>query len=71
MPNLMVFLTTLGGIVVFGAAGLVIGPVLGALFLAIWDLWQAAKDNAQQEIRCFFRQVLLSRSPSSTQTEQS
>lgn len=51
MPNLMVFLTTLGGIVVFGAAGLVIGPVLGALFLAIWDLWQAAKDNAQQEIR--------------------
>ena len=50
MPDLMVFLTTLGGIVIFGAVGLVIGPVVGALFLAIWDLWQAAKDNSLQEV---------------------
>jgi len=50
MPDLMVFLTTLGGIFIFGAAGIVIGPVVGALFLAIWDLWRAAKESAQQEI---------------------
>lgn len=50
MPDLVVFLTTLGGIVIFGAAGLVIGPVVGALFLAVWDLWQAAKGGGQKGV---------------------
>jgi len=50
MPDLMVFLTTLGGIMLFGAAGLVIGPVVGALFLSIWKLWNEARQGAQTTV---------------------
>jgi predicted PurR-regulated permease PerM len=46
MPDLMIFLTTLGGIFLFGAAGIVIGPVVGALFLTIWELWGSAVEKS-------------------------
>jgi predicted PurR-regulated permease PerM len=39
MPDLLVMLTTLGGLALFGAAGLFIGPIIGALFMAGWKLW--------------------------------
>jgi predicted PurR-regulated permease PerM len=42
MPDLLVLLTTLGGLIVFGAAGMVLGPIIGALFTAIWQLWSSA-----------------------------
>jgi predicted PurR-regulated permease PerM len=42
MPDLLVLLTTLGGLVLFGITGLVVGPVIGALFLAIWRIWSEA-----------------------------
>ncbi len=38
MPDLVTLLSTLGGLASFGAAGLVIGPVLAALFLMFWEL---------------------------------
>ena len=47
MPDLMVLLTTLGGLVLFGAAGIVIGPIVGALFIAAWFLWGAAAQEAR------------------------
>ena len=47
MPDLLVLLTTLGGLTLFGAAGIVIGPVIGALFLAIWELWGAATKDTR------------------------
>lgn len=47
MPELLVMLTTLGGLATFGAVGIIIGPVIGALFIAIWELWSAAVENAQ------------------------
>ncbi len=42
MPDLLIFLTTIGGIVLFGAAGIVIGPLIGALFVTVWDLYGVA-----------------------------
>lgn len=39
MPDYVVLLSTLGGIVIFGLNGFVIGPVIAALFIAIWDLF--------------------------------
>lgn len=39
MSDLMVLLSTLGGIVLFGAAGIIIGPIVGAMFITIWDLY--------------------------------
>ena len=39
MPDLLILLSTLGGLVMFGPLGLVLGPVLAALFLSIWDIF--------------------------------
>jgi len=42
MPDLLILLSTLGGLVMFGAVGLVLGPVLAALFLTIWEIFNAS-----------------------------
>ena len=38
MPDYVVLISTLGGMTLFGLHGFVIGPVIAALFIAIWDL---------------------------------
>lgn len=38
MPDYLVLLTTLGGIAWFGISGFVIGPVIAALFITIWQM---------------------------------
>lgn len=38
MPDWLVLISTLGGIEVFGFNGFVVGPVIAALFLAVWKL---------------------------------
>ena len=48
MPDLLVMVTTLGGLALFGAAGMVIGPIVGALFTAVWGLWGAAVEEAER-----------------------
>jgi len=39
MPDYLVLLSSLGGLTVFGISGLVIGPIIAALFLAVWDMF--------------------------------
>ncbi len=39
MPELLIFLSTLGGLAVFGALGIVIGPIVGALFVTVWEIY--------------------------------
>lgn len=39
MPDYLVLISTLGGMGVFGLEGFVIGPVVAALFMAVWDLF--------------------------------
>jgi predicted PurR-regulated permease PerM len=41
MPDYLVLISTLGGLAAFGVNGLVIGPVIAALFIAAWDLFTA------------------------------
>jgi predicted PurR-regulated permease PerM len=41
MPDLLILLSTLGGLSLFGLVGFVIGPVVAALFLAAWDLYRS------------------------------
>jgi predicted PurR-regulated permease PerM len=36
---LLIFLSTLGGIVVFGFSGFVIGPIIVSLLMTIWDMY--------------------------------
>ncbi|MCX8520760.1 MAG: AI-2E family transporter [Rhodoferax sp.] len=38
MPDYVVMITTLGGIAVFGINGIVIGPLIAAMFFAAWHL---------------------------------
>ena len=47
MPDLLVLLTTLGGLAMFGAAGILIGPIIGALYMTVWKLWGGAMDEAR------------------------
>ena len=42
MPDLMILIGTLGGLVVFGAAGVIIGPIVAALFITVWELYGEA-----------------------------
>jgi predicted PurR-regulated permease PerM len=42
MPELLVFLSTLGGLSLFGAIGFIIGPIIGAIFVAAWQIYGEA-----------------------------
>lgn len=39
MPDLMILLGTLGGLIAFGMAGVLIGPIVAALFITVWELY--------------------------------
>jgi predicted PurR-regulated permease PerM len=45
MPDLLILLSTLGGIGMFGATGLIIGPVLAAVFLTLWEMYGVAFES--------------------------
>lgn len=41
MPDYLVLISTLGGLAVLGLNGFVIGPLVAALFLAVWSIFSA------------------------------
>jgi predicted PurR-regulated permease PerM len=41
MHELMIFFSTLGGLLVFGAMGFILGPILAALFMTVWDIFRS------------------------------
>ncbi len=43
MPDYLILVSTIGGMTFFGISGFVVGPVIAALFIAVWDL--AAKEE--------------------------
>ncbi len=43
LPDYVVLISTLGGIAVFGPNGFVIGPVIAALFVAVWEIFAASR----------------------------
>ena len=38
LPDYLVMVSTLGGMAVFGINGFVLGPVIAALFIAVWHI---------------------------------
>ncbi len=42
MHELLIFFSTLGGLMFFGATGFIVGPILAALFLTVWELFGVA-----------------------------
>jgi predicted PurR-regulated permease PerM len=39
LPDLLILLGTLGGLILFGASGIILGPILAALFVTIWEIF--------------------------------
>lgn len=39
MPDYVVLISTLGGLSLFGVNGVVIGPAIAAMFMAVWDIF--------------------------------
>ena len=46
MPDYVVMISTLGGMVIFGINGFVLGPLIAAMFIAVWHLHTAAQAEA-------------------------
>lgn len=42
MHELMIFFSTLGGLMLFGAMGFIVGPILAALFVTVWEMFGTA-----------------------------
>jgi predicted PurR-regulated permease PerM len=47
IPDYVVLVATLGGIAIFGVNGFVIGPVIAAMFMAVWDLFSTSRSEIQ------------------------
>ncbi len=45
MPDYVVLISTLGGIALFGINGTIVGPMIAALFIVIWDLARGRKGS--------------------------
>ncbi|OFW42703.1 MAG: AI-2E family transporter [Acidobacteria bacterium RIFCSPLOWO2_12_FULL_67_14b] len=39
MHDLLIFFSTLGGLFLFGAMGFIVGPILAALFMTVWEMF--------------------------------
>ncbi|HET7851952.1 MAG TPA: AI-2E family transporter [Methyloceanibacter sp.] len=47
LPDFVVLISTLGGIAIFGLNGFVIGPVIAAMFIAVWDIFSASRRSTE------------------------
>jgi len=50
MHELMIFFSTLGGIMMFGITGIFIGPLIASLFVTIWELYGLAFSDFLPEV---------------------
>ena len=48
LPDYVVMITTLGGMVVFGINGFVVGPAIAAMFIAVWHLFVTVPAQAAE-----------------------
>ncbi len=50
MHELLILFGTLGGMLLFGVVGFIIGPVVAALFVTIWDIYEAVlRDTLEKQ----------------------
>ena len=49
MPDYVVLISTLGGMAMFGLNGFVIGPVIAAMFMAVWDMVASSKAGTESD----------------------
>jgi predicted PurR-regulated permease PerM len=49
MHELLIFFSTLGGLMLFGAMGFILGPLLAALFVTAWEMFGTTFRSALAE----------------------
>lgn len=42
MPDLLILVSTLGGLALFGATGIILGPLVAAMFMIAWEIYGVA-----------------------------
>ena len=50
MHDLLILFSTLGGIAMFGILGIIIGPIIAALFVTIWDIYGVVFKDALPKV---------------------
>lgn len=50
MHDLLILFSTLGGIALFGVLGFILGPIVAALFVTVWDLYGIAFKDALPKV---------------------
>lgn len=43
IPDYVILVSTLGGLAVFGLNGFIVGPVIAALFITVWEMFRATR----------------------------
>jgi predicted PurR-regulated permease PerM len=56
MHELLILFGTLGGIIMFGVLGIIIGPIVAALFVTVWEIYGTAFQNILPEVPGFKRE---------------
>ena len=51
MPELLIFFGTLGGIGLFGVFGFILGPIVAALFMTVWEMYGETFSEYLYEIK--------------------
>ena len=51
LPDLLILLSTFGGIYFFGAVGFILGPIVAALFVTVWEIFAVAFRDVLPEVR--------------------
>lgn len=49
MPDYLILLATLGGLALFGISGMVIGPLIAALFITLWEMFEESYGDRDLE----------------------
>ncbi len=49
IPDYIVLISTLGGISVFGLNGFVVGPMIAAMFIAVWDIFVTTRGSLEPQ----------------------
>jgi predicted PurR-regulated permease PerM len=44
MPDYLVLISTISGLQMFGLKGFVLGPVIAAVFLTVWQIFSASRN---------------------------
>lgn len=50
IPDYVILISTLGGISIAGLNGFVIGPMVAAMFITVWDIFTASRRNSEASV---------------------